>query len=192
MDDAAFGHVPAGISGLRRPQAEIEFLVIKEIGFVEQADFLDHGALDHQAGAGNPVDFRGVVRHARSDAPPFEQPRDEADADRRFEFAGSARKSKRAGLRRAVRVFQTRSRDAGFGMGIEEGRELCHGSGPDPGVRVQEQIEPRGTELRVGCRDRPVVAERKPAVAGMRDQRHPLAPSAFGDRLAQACRIACG
>ena len=177
VDYARLRYEPDFPPGLSRTRAEIHFLEVQEIAFVQQADILENAAPNHEARAGDPITkMRGGLRRRRYVIAP-ERTTEELQSRPRYKLAQWRRRTVRRRLGSALGVFETTARHAGAGMRVHEFYERGNRPMAHDGVRIEQQeVVGRGRGLQ-GIAECGVVAESETAVALERQQRGLVPPS---------------
>ena len=174
MDHPALWYVPAFPASPRRAQGKVEFLIIKKIGLIQQPHVLQDIAADQHRRARHPVDPGGLARKfLRHDAPAVEKPGDRPDPDLGFELAGDRKKPEGAGLRRAVRVFQSGPGYPDLRPGPRKRNEAGNRRRIDNRIRIEQQKKIRSAELFANRLDPSIVGVGKSAIDVERKQRDP-------------------
>lgn len=125
MGDRTLTHVYRGPAARRRTTAQVGLVEIEEIGLVEEPDFVEHVASHHDAGPGQPVDRRGLLRKRQGHDVTAEQTRDRSDPRLSLEFAPDGGETEGRHVRLAVRSVDVTADEAGLRMRLQIGHELA-------------------------------------------------------------------
>jgi len=123
-------------TGLPGAEAEIGFLEVQEVVFVQAADDREHLGADHHRGATNPVGGPGDFGHIPCDHPGAQDPRHDPGAHSLIQLAQKRGEAKRDRPVGAVRILEAAAGYADPGMRLEEAYQCMNGTRTNLRVRV--------------------------------------------------------